>query len=109
MSQYILCLLITLFIILIDCIVTYINSRVYSNYYVIELLPWNRIIYKKINNIFALILSVVANISILFIFFIIPIQITFSVMYMGIMIYRLINSIVRFMQYWRVKDGREKE
>jgi uncharacterized protein YacL len=108
LNQYIACLLITFFMILIDCVVTYINSRVYHNYYVIELLPWNRIIYKKMSGIGALILSVLANLICFAMLFLLPIQISLSIFYMGFIAYRLLNSIMRFMQYWRVKDE-EKE
>ena len=92
----------TFFLIIIDIIVTNINSRIYDKYYTIELLPWNRYIYKNMSENIAFIISVLINISIYIVFLVLPISIAYTMMYLGIMIYRTSNSIMRLIQYWKM-------
>jgi hypothetical protein len=106
-NVYIVVLLLTFFLVILDSIVTYVNAKVYNNYYIIELLPWNRIIYKKLSGVVAFILSFVFNLALFISLFLVRININFMFVFTGFMIYRTTNSIVRFVQYWRVSLPRE--
>jgi hypothetical protein len=97
------------FLILIDVIVTNINSRLYQDYYKIEILPWNKVIYKYLSGIVAMIVCIAVNFGLFAILFLMPISITWSVALLGFMLYRVIHSGGRLVQYWRLMNyGKEK-
>lgn len=102
LSQYILCVLITFFLLLLDTVIVNINSRLYSEYFKIELLPWNRLIYKKLSGFVALFVSLFCNIFIFVVLLILPVKISFTVFYLGFISYKVLNSILRLVEYWRI-------
>ena len=101
LNQYFLIIGITFFIIVLDNIFTNINSRLYNEYYKLEILPWNKLIYRKSTPLVAIILSFIVNLGILFVMFLLPIKITWIVVFSGFWIYRLWHSIIRL---WYIKS-----
>jgi hypothetical protein len=108
MDQYMMAILCTFFFIVMDIIITNINSRLYHDYYKIELLPWNRYIYKNTSGMMALALSIFINIGIFVLYVFLPMSISFSMFYCGVMFYRVSNSFMRLYQYWRMmRDAKQ--
>jgi hypothetical protein len=92
---YMLAAVIAFFIIIIDSIMTYINSKLIPEYYTMDNLPWIRLIYKNAEGVFAVFLSIIANLFTLALVFILPIRVTFVVFLLGFWSYRLFHTLTK--------------
>ena len=107
MNQYIICFIATFFLIIIDSIFTNINAQMYKNYYLVEMIPWYRIIYKYVPGVGALVLSLVCSVGIYFGLMMLPISITNFLIILGMFIYRTIHSGYRVIYNWRMYHGKQ--
>jgi hypothetical protein len=99
MQHYIMAIMSVFFLILIDSILANINSRIYEDYYKLELLLWNRFIYANLSGIPALLLSLFSGVIVFVTYLFIPISISWVLVYLGFMLYRTINSAAKVAQY----------
>jgi hypothetical protein len=100
LQGYVLVMIITAFLILLDSIGALINSRLYREYYRLETLPWNKFLYKKIKPIGAFLLSLCINSLTLAIFILLDIRISWVLVLFGFWIYRFWHTCLR-LWYWR--------
>jgi hypothetical protein len=92
---YAVVVVIAIFLSLMDAILTFINSKIYGEYYKLEILPWYRLIYKSSHGWSSLFLSIMVNILIFVAIFFLPISITWFVALLGFWIYRVYHSSYR--------------
>jgi len=107
MNQYVVCFVVTFFLIILDAIFTNINAKLYANYYLVEMIPWNRLIYKYVPGVGALVLSLVCTSGIYFGLMMLPISISNFLIILGIFIYRTAHSMYRAIYNWRMYHGKQ--
>lgn len=100
LNQYVLLIALTFFLIVLDVIGTAVNSKLYAEYFKLETLPWNRFLYKRYKMVVALVLSMIVNVSLMVILFILPIRVGFFPVFFGFWVYRAWHTYLR-LWYWR--------
>lgn len=105
MAEYLVAMLLTFFIIILDSILTNINARLQFEYYRVEILPWVRWAYKNKSSMIGLLLSIISNLVISVIFFLLPIKLSWLLALTGFWIYRLYHVSMRLYIFSRRRRG----
>jgi hypothetical protein len=88
---------------LIDCILTFVNSKLFDRYYELEILPWYKLAYQYIGGWFAFILTLIFNVLTFVVILFLPLKITWTIFVSGFWIYRLYHSAFRIYLWLRRK------
>jgi hypothetical protein len=83
------------FIIIVDSTMTYINSKLVQDYYLMDNLPWIRLIYRNVKGPLVVFLSLVVNLLVVVLVYLLPIKVTFVVFLLGFWVYRLFHTLTK--------------
>lgn len=87
---------------IIDCIITVVTTMLFEDYWRLEMLPWTRMYYKTMPAVAAGIVNLATNIGLVFLFMLLPISVIYILLVMGVLIYRILYSVVRL---WHMRKN----